>query len=95
MKKVITSFVALALTGYSAAYPSILEHLQKEERSNPSKRQLFPILPPPFDAASQYIDTTGDHAFVAPGASDQRGPCPGLNAAANQYVWSYERQHAR
>lgn len=23
------------------------------------------------------------HAFVAPGPTDQRGPCPGLNALAN------------
>jgi hypothetical protein len=29
------------------------------------------------------IDITGKHAFKAPGKSDQRGPCPGLNALAN------------
>jgi hypothetical protein len=29
------------------------------------------------------IDVTGDHAFQAPSSTDQRGPCPGLNAMAN------------
>ncbi|KAH8711867.1 Chloroperoxidase [Phaeosphaeriaceae sp. PMI808] len=29
------------------------------------------------------IDITGKHAFQAPKKSDQRGPCPGLNALAN------------
>ncbi|KAK7722702.1 hypothetical protein SLS57_004907 [Botryosphaeria dothidea] len=38
-----------------------------------------------FDAGAQAVSVTGEHAFVAPnfGAGDQRGPCPGLNAAAN------------
>ncbi|KAL5120691.1 hypothetical protein ACEQ8H_001440 [Pleosporales sp. CAS-2024a] len=29
------------------------------------------------------IEISGNHAFQAPGKSDQRGPCPGLNALAN------------
>ena len=43
------------------------------------KRQLS------FDPTTQYVSTTGKHAFVAPNfaAGDQRGPCPGLNALAN------------
>jgi hypothetical protein len=38
-----------------------------------------------FDPASQYVSTEGEHAFVPPNfeAGDVRGPCPGLNAAAN------------
>ena len=36
-----------------------------------------------FDPTSQHVSTTGQYAFVAPGAGDQRGPCPGLNALAN------------
>ena len=36
-----------------------------------------------FNAAAQHVSTTGTHAFVAPGPSDLRGPCPGLNAMAN------------
>ncbi|KAH7028893.1 Chloroperoxidase, partial [Microdochium trichocladiopsis] len=29
------------------------------------------------------LSNQGDHAFVAPGSGDRRGPCPGLNAMAN------------
>ena len=36
-----------------------------------------------FDPAAQHIDVSGAHAFLAPGASDLRGPCPALNALAN------------
>ncbi|KAJ3858652.1 hypothetical protein EV359DRAFT_87413 [Lentinula novae-zelandiae] len=36
-----------------------------------------------FDPTTQYVSTTGAHAFVAPGSGDARGPCPGLNALAN------------
>lgn len=39
-----------------------------------AKRQA-PGLTPPFNAAQQYVSNTGTHAFVAPGANDQRGPC--------------------
>ena len=36
-----------------------------------------------FDPVQQHVDVSGAHAFIAPQASDLRGPCPGLNAAAN------------
>ena len=29
------------------------------------------------------VDVSGAHRFLAPSGSDLRGPCPGLNAAAN------------
>ncbi|CAN9323128.1 unnamed protein product [Alternaria alternata] len=49
-----------------------------------TKRQLgASILPPGFDAKAQRISTTGDHAYIAPGSGDLRGPCPGLNVMAN------------
>jgi hypothetical protein len=35
------------------------------------------------DAATTSIDVDGLHAFHPPTASDQRGPCPALNALAN------------
>lgn len=38
---------------------------------------------PGFSASQQYVSNTGAHAFVPPGSSDLRGPCPGLNAMAN------------
>lgn len=36
-----------------------------------------------FDPVAQKVSTTGKHAFIAPGPDDIRGPCAGLNAAAN------------
>ena len=48
----------------------------------------LPLTPPPFNAASQRVSTTGSHAYVDPGPNDQRGECPGLNALANQYAHS-------
>lgn len=38
---------------------------------------------PTFDEEDQQVSTTGEHAFASPGPGDIRGPCPGLNAAAN------------
>lgn len=38
---------------------------------------------PTFDAEDQLVSTSGENAWIAPGAGDIRGPCPGLNAAAN------------
>lgn len=46
-------------------------------------RRQSPQSIPPFDAQEQYVSNTGDHAFTAPAPSDNRGPCPGLNAMAN------------
>ncbi|SCZ87361.1 BZ3500_MvSof-1268-A1-R1_Chr2-2g04827 [Microbotryum saponariae] len=37
----------------------------------------------PTFSESQLVDITGVHAFKAPGASDTRGPCPGLNVLSN------------
>jgi len=36
-----------------------------------------------FDPDTQLVSTSGDHAFIPPGPGDIRGPCAGLNAAAN------------
>lgn len=41
-----------------------------------STRQLF-------EPAAQPIDVSNAHAFIAPGATDLRGPCPAMNALAN------------
>lgn len=80
-----TSFICFALAGLSNAYPNILQHLRDQEAASGAavvKRQT-PLSTPPFDAKSQLVDVTGEHAFKAPGSTDQRGPCPGLNALAN------------
>ncbi|KAK4574868.1 hypothetical protein LTR86_001710 [Recurvomyces mirabilis] len=73
-----TSLLITAFGSLSAAYPSILQHLEANEKPKAGLQKRVA-----FDAAAQYISTTGDHAFVAPSATDQRGPCPGLNAMAN------------
>lgn len=41
--------------------------------------------PAGFDAEAQYVDVSpgSGHEFQAPGDTDLRGECPGLNAAAN------------
>ena len=36
-----------------------------------------------FDEKDQLVSTTGDNAYASPAADEIRGPCPGLNAAAN------------
>lgn len=36
-----------------------------------------------FDEEEQTVSTTGQYAYQSPSASQIRGPCPGLNAAAN------------
>jgi hypothetical protein len=38
-----------------------------------------------FSATDQYVNVQpgSGHAYQDPGTSDKRGPCPGLNAAAN------------
>lgn len=84
--KYSTTLPFLALLGLSHAYPNIMAHLEaagvkSEPLSAPlelNKRQTVG-----FDAAAQYVSTTGANAFNPPGSDDQRGPCPGLNAMAN------------
>lgn len=56
-----------------------IEELQKRQDQGTGAAALVPI----FDASEQFVNTTGAHAFVAPGKGDARGPCPGLNAMAN------------
>ncbi|CZT25349.1 related to oxidase [Ramularia collo-cygni] len=38
---------------------------------------------PIFDEKDQEVSVSGEHEYLAPGPGDIRGPCPGLNAAAN------------
>lgn len=71
-----TSLIVAGLfASYAAAYPSLA--VEKRDPVNPF------INPNPGWSPSQLIDVTGEHAFVAPGPNDLRGPCPGLNALAN------------
>ena len=73
------------------AYPQIATQVLEARAAKPEadadieSRQSNPPppVPPTFDAKFQYVSTKGIHKFVAPGPTDQRGPCPGLNALAN------------
>jgi hypothetical protein len=67
---------ALAFVAGAAAYPSVMEQLQTHTPSSNEKRILG--IAPGFNAEAQYVSNTGKHAFVAPGPTDVRGPCPGL-----------------
>lgn len=81
-----------------SAFPSIAklveEQNEKRQVGLPTGAVEFPEYPGKpthatydrFDAASQLVSTSGDHVWMAPGPGDIRGPCAGLNAAANQYV---------
>jgi Peroxidase, family 2 len=81
--KLYTSLLTVGLVARSAlAFPTIVtQPLIKEGAQN--ERRQFKGATPPFDAQAQYVSTSGAHAFRAPSGSDQRGPCPGLNAMAN------------
>lgn len=90
--KVAGTLAILALAAAEvAAYPKLaLEHAEKLAKSQLGKRSTAARDPGvqkrvSFDAASQYVSTEGQHVFVPPDykAGDVRGPCPGLNAAAN------------
>ena len=81
---VYPSVIVSTLLLYVDAFPAYLNEILpnviegRTTESSLAKRVVT------FDAATQYVSTSGAYAFVAPGPTDQRGPCPGLNAMANQ-----------
>ena len=92
MKSTLIAAVA-AFSNPLAAFPTIaLEAAQLAARNSDfsstakaaHEKRLNGILPG-FNAAEQFIDVSGEHAFTPPdfSAGDLRGPCPGLNALAN------------
>lgn len=92
--KVTLSLAVMALTATQvAAFPAMAEeHVRRLAESQLGKRSTASRSPVKkralFDPKSQYVSTTGSHKFVPPNfaAGDVRGPCPGLNAAANHGV---------
>ncbi|KAG5913184.1 hypothetical protein E4U42_001389 [Claviceps africana] len=78
-------FWSLVLVELAAAWPGLF-----------SRQAVPPLVPFPenpglpnhalfseFDAEAQRVSVHGDHEYRDPGPNDMRGPCPGLNAAAN------------
>jgi hypothetical protein len=67
MNVLLTSLLGIAPVAPFPEYPGVPEHATYNK----------------FDPASQLVSTSGEHAWIAPGPGDIRGPCAGLNAAAN------------
>ncbi|TID22771.1 aromatic peroxygenase [Venturia nashicola] len=74
---------AAGLAGSALAFPSIMNEALEEGRKAGKVAKRVLGFNPGFDAAAQLVDVHGSHAWQAPGTSDLRGPCPGLNALAN------------
>jgi hypothetical protein len=90
--------VLSCLLSGALAYPSVMQELQDrraaemmfEERApnatvaiSQAEDNCGPKVCPFFNAKEQYVSTSGKYAYKSPTASQIRGPCPGLNAAAN------------
>ncbi|KAG5987184.1 hypothetical protein E4U43_005192 [Claviceps pusilla] len=78
-------FWSLALVELTTAWPEVF-----------NRQAVPPVVPFPeypgtpnhavfkeFDPQAQLVSVHGDHEYQDPGPNDIRGPCPGLNAAAN------------
>lgn len=85
----VTSALCSSLA--TAFPPGVLEALTEAQAKgtldpriySPYLKRQAPGVTPPFDPTVQYVSNQGAHTFNAPSGSDQRGPCPGLNAMAN------------
>lgn len=89
-------FSKLAIVLEAACVVSAFPHMAEMVHQRGMEKRIAPIAPFPeypgspshaaynsFNATAQLIDVTGDHAWAAPTAGQIRGPCAGLNAAAN------------
>ena len=77
--------IRLSFASSALAYPYVLEHLASQPRAVTTESNCGPVPCLTFNAKEQYVDISegSGHEFIAPKPSDSRGPCPGLNAAAN------------
>lgn len=79
-------FATAALLGSATAFPAVVKEVAQAEPETYealAKDKRLNGVAPGFNAKTQYISNTGQYKWVKPGPSDQRGPCPGLNAFAN------------
>lgn len=77
-----------SLVNAALAFPGMLDARQSLPSNLPLSSEegnSGPIPSLTFNAADQFVDVRPGttHQFIAPGPNDKRGPCPGLNAAAN------------
>ncbi|ORY86991.1 Chloroperoxidase [Protomyces lactucae-debilis] len=86
--------LALTFLGSAAAFPHMAAKMMMDNKMSGeelAKRQTLSYTGFPtteFNAQAQFVSNSGSHAFQAPRnlgqpGGDIRGPCPGLNAAAN------------
>ncbi|KAM3420807.1 hypothetical protein BST61_g4052 [Cercospora zeina] len=86
-----TLFTTALLLNGAVAFPHIAEMVANNRRQVPEELIPFPEWPGTpnhaifdgFDADQQLVSVSGEHEFRLPGPNDIRGPCSGLNAAAN------------
>lgn len=88
-------FILTATLGTALAMPSYMDDpnalemaralLKRQDPLGLSKSQTNcgPVPCTTFDEKDQLVSIDGAHAYHPPGLGDIRGPCPGLNAAAN------------
>lgn len=82
-------FNIILLAGVAAAFPHLQEHQERQSLPNlplsENEQNSGPFESLVFNPQEQFVDVRpgSAHQFVAPGPNDKRGPCPGLNAAAN------------
>jgi hypothetical protein len=86
-------FLAPLLALGTSAFPFVMNDVFERQAGVPSTEAARALSrgrtncgPTPctgFNAAEQLVSTTGQHAYASPAANQIRGPCPGLNAAAN------------
>lgn len=64
---------------------NVTPRMLKARQASAGESSCGPIACTTFNEEEQFVSTTGQYAFVAPDFAngDVRGPCPGLNAAAN------------
>lgn len=93
------AFYFVALCGSSYAFPEAMmqqmadyvdressvptESMLRARQLNTDESNCGPIPCVMFNEEEQFVSIAGKNTFVAPAAGDRRGPCPGLNAAAN------------
>ncbi|CAO2653628.1 Nn.00g030390.m01.CDS01 [Neocucurbitaria sp. VM-36] len=84
----LTNAFPAALLEAAASDPMLLKRaerfLAERQAGADAATALFEPVPI-FNAKAQYVNVSkgSGHEYVAPGSSDLRGPCPGLNAFAN------------
>ncbi|ORY82462.1 Chloroperoxidase [Protomyces lactucae-debilis] len=74
---------ALTLVGAAQAFPNMAKLMQAGSAAQLEKRYTENMEAFGHLEKRAYGGNTGVHQYVAPKAGDYRGPCPGLNAAAN------------